>query len=262
MFAVMFAIGASLGSQPILGPQAGIPPRPADAPSGAAFMANLAKLSPSEREDVIAAELLRGNVPLFLRELVPVTVTANAHTITYRVTPDYVAVGADDDFVRLPMRPTTAQRIADAFGCGLTTRKMCDDIYRQAAVKLEPRPLVIRRDAVETFVQHNAIVEAQLAGRPRGLMVAGNKKDVVVTNRLSEKPNRVAIYGWHKLNGVAIQPLSIAHTQSHVDYSHGVRLVSRAVIVDGVLRDLREVAAAPDLYPLVSDEGPLLRPAY
>jgi hypothetical protein len=161
----------------------GVPPRPADAPGGAAVMARLAKLPPVEREDAIAAELLRGNLPEFLRTLVPVTVAANAHTITYRVTPDYLAVGSDADFVRVPMRPATAQRVADAWGFTLTTRKMCDDIYRAAAVKLEPRPLVTDREKVGTFVQHHEIVERQRAGTPLGALVAGIKKDVVVTNR-------------------------------------------------------------------------------
>lgn len=240
----------------------GVPPRPADAPGGAAVMARLAKLPPVEREDAIAAELLRGNLPEFLRTLVPVTVAANAHTITYRVTPDYLAVGSDADFVRVPMRPATAQRVADAWGFTLTTRKMCDDIYRAAAVKLEPRPLVTDREKVGTFVQHHEIVERQRAGTPLGALVAGIKKDVVVTNRLNERPGRVAIYGWHKPDGVAIQPLSIVHGQSHVDYSHGVRLVDRAVLVDGQPRDWRAVAADPSLYPLVSDEGPLIRTTY
>lgn len=248
-------------------PAAGIPPRPTDAVGGKAFMASLVKLPPAEREEAIAAEISRGNLPDFLRKLVPITVTAKdssgeEHTATYRVTPDYLAVGSDADFVRVPMTPMTAQRVADAFGYALPTRKMADDIFKQAAVKLEPRPLVKDREAVETFVQHHNIIEEYRSGQKLGLLVAGIKKDVVATNRLSEKPNKVAIYGWHKLDGNPIQPLTIVHRSSYVDYSHGVRLVSRAVTVDGKPKDLRVVGYAADLCPLVSDEGPLLRPAY
>jgi hypothetical protein len=83
-----------------------------------------------------------------------------------------------------------------------------------------------------------------------------------VTNRLSEKPNRVAIYGWHQPDGQPIQPLSIVHVNRYVDYSHGVRLVRRAVRVDGQTRDIRHVLQAPELHELLSDEGPLLRPSY
>ena len=51
--------------------------------------------------------------------------------------PDYLAVGSDDDFVRMPMTPQTAQQIADLFGCILPTRKMVDAI--DAAADSPPR---------------------------------------------------------------------------------------------------------------------------
>ena len=78
------------------------------------------------------------------------------HTAAFEVMPDYLAVGSDADFVRVPMTPQTAARIADAFGCALPTRKMVDDVYRAATVKLEPKPLTEDREASATFLQHNA----------------------------------------------------------------------------------------------------------
>ena len=99
-------------------------------------------------------------------------------------------------------------------------------------------------------------------GRKLGDLIAGIKKDVVVTNRLAERPDRVSIYGWHTLAGKAIQPLSIVHRDTYVDYSHGVRLMKRTVVVDGAARDVRHVLYATDLHQLLSDEGPLTRPAY
>jgi hypothetical protein len=47
-----------------------------------------------------------------------------------------------------------------------------------------------------------------------------------------------------------------------VDYSHGVRLVKRAVTADGRVRDIRHVLYAPGTHALLGDEGPLLRPTY
>ncbi|HEY1378725.1 MAG TPA: hypothetical protein VGF55_18140 [Gemmataceae bacterium] len=252
-------------------PAPGIPPRPAGAPGGAAFMASIAALPREAREEAIAVELCRGNVPDFLRKFQPITVKATdsagrQHTATYEVMPDYLAVGTDADFVRVPMSPLTAQRIADAFGCVLPTRKVVDDAYRQAAVKLDPVPLTEAREAVETFVRHNGQIERQRAGilppvNRRGL-IAGIKKDVVVTNRLGERPNRVAIYGWHKPDGTPIQPLSIVHVNWYVDYSHGVRLMKRVLVVDGKPRDVRPVLHAADLCGLLSDEGPINFPSY
>lgn len=248
-------------------PVPGIPPRPAGAVGGAEFLARLAKLPPAEREEAIAAEVIRGNVPDFLRRFRPVAVRATDaagkdHTATFEVMPDYLAVGPDADFVRLPMTPATAARIAEAFGCALPTRKVVDDVYRAAAVKLEPRPLTEARERPETFLRHHDLIERQRTGKPLGELVAGVKKDVVVTNRLAERPNRVAIYGWHRPDGTPIQPLTIVHRDTYVDYSHGVRLMKRAVVVDGRPRDVRHVLYAADLCGLLSDEGPLTRPDY
>ncbi len=248
-------------------PAPGIPPRPKDAPTGSAFFASIARLERAERETAIAKEICRGNIPDFLRSFKKISVKATdshgkEHAATFDVMPDYLAVGSDTDFVRVPMTPITAACIADAFGCALPTRKIVDDIYRVAAVKLEPKPLMKDRESTATFLEHNRIIESQRAGQHLGDLVAGIKKDVVVTNRLAERPNRVAIFGWHKLDGKPIQPLTIVHVNWYVDYSHGIRLIKRAVVVDGVQRDIRAVLYSADLCPMLSDEGPLTQPTY
>jgi hypothetical protein len=244
-----------------------IPARPAEAPGGTAVFRRLAKLSPADREEAIAHELLRGNLPLVLRTWQPITIrgkdkAGREHSVTVEVMPDYLAIGSDTDFIRVPMTPQTAQRVADAFGCALPTCKLVDEVYRRATVRPDPIPLTEAREATETFVRHNELIERQRAGKILGNLVAGIKKDVVVSNRLAEKPNRVAIYGWYKLDGTPIQPLSIVHRDTYVDYSHGVRLVRRTVIVDGKPRDIRQVLHAADLAELLSDEGPLDWPSY
>src|SRR5262245_35334571 len=244
-----------------------VPPRPVDAPVGSEFVKRLAGLNATEREEASAAEVLRGNLPDFLHKFRTITVRATdkrgkEHTATIEVMPDYLAVGSDADFVRLPMTPMTAQRIADAFGCALPTRKVVNEVYHNAAVKLEPIPLTEDRESLATFVRHHELIERQRASRELGALVAGIKKDVVVTNRLGEKPNRVAIYGWHKPDGSPIQPLTIVHRATYVDYSHGIRLMKRTVTVDGRPRDVRHVLHFPDLCDLLSDEGPIEFPSY
>jgi hypothetical protein len=102
---------------------------------------------------------------------------------------------------------------------------MVDQIYAAARVKLEPIPMYAYRDSTPTFWQHHLIIEGQRKGR-KGL-IAGIKKDIVQTEKLKAYPNndRVAIYGWHRLNGKPIQPLYLGHVWWYVDYSQGVRLV-------------------------------------
>jgi len=213
-------------------------PRPAAAPTGSVFFKAIESLSREEREAAILKEIVSGNVPEFLRQLQAIQVTAlddqgTRHTTTYFSMLDYLAVGTDADFFRVPMSPLTAQKIAAVCDASLITAKISDDLWQAAAIKLAPKPLTKDRDAAATFYQHHQIIEDQRKDKPLGQLIAGIKKDVVLTNRLKEKTNRVAIYGWHYQDGRPIQPLYVGHVDWYVDYSHGIRLISQRMIVDG-----------------------------
>jgi hypothetical protein len=244
-----------------------IPARVAGASTGSAFIASLDGLSREEREAAIRRELFAGNIPSFLRVLLPVTVSAAGtdgveRTVTYEVMPDYLAIGADEDFVRMPMDPHTAQAFCDAFGFVLPTRRMVNDIHAAADVHVEPRPLTEDRESPRTFLQHHRIIERQLDSRERGAFVSGIKKDVVVTGRLRERTDRVAIYGWHHPGGQPIQPLYTGHVDWYVDYSHGIRPVRRTLRVDGVPHTYEQILSDAVLHTLLSDEGVIPIPRY
>ena len=157
------------------------------------------------------------------------------------------------------MLPATAQRLADRWGAVLPTSKISDLIYRHAEVKLVPHPMM--PDATMTtmpvFARHNSLVEQErrATGKPQGLLVAGHKKDIVITPRMGREPGRLFIYGWHTAIDKPIQPLSAAHNMGYVDYSHGVRLVSDEVLVDGKLYSLRKLLKDPVWFRLLSDEA-------
>lgn len=246
-----------------------LPARPADAPTGSQFIEKVKALPIAEREAAVLAELRRGNIPDFLRNTVTVKAEATGlegktHTVAYEAMPDYLGIGSDADWVRMPMTPKTAEAFCAEYDYVLPTRKMVNDIWKAAEVKLEPQPMTEAREAPETFLAQNKLIEEQRAKDPsKSKFVAGIKKDVVVTNRLNEKPGKVAIYGWHYRDGKPIQPLTIVHGENYVDYSHGIRPVRREMLVDGVNRlPFREIAADPHLNGLVSDEGELVRPTY
>jgi len=235
--------------------------------TGSAFIASLAGLPREERETAIRRELLAGNIPSFLRALRSVeaaVVGADGirHTIAYDVMPDYLAIGSDADFVRIPMNPYTAQAFCDAFGFVLPTRQIVNDIWAAATVHVDPRPLTEERESPRTFEQHHRIIEEQLRGMARGVFVAGHKKDVVVSNKLLERPERVAIYGWHYPSGQPIQPLYAGHVDWYVDYSHGIRPVRRAMRVDGVVRPFEKILNDQLLLGLISDEGEITASRY
>ena len=136
---------------------------------------------------------------------------------------------------------------------------MVDDIYKTAKIKLEPVPMYAFRDSTPTMWQHHLIVEGQRKGR-KGL-IAGIQKDVVISGKMSRDPipkaigpDRVAIYGWHKLDGNPIQPLYTGHVYWWVDYSQGIRLVCRKIKVEKKWMDYIDVLNDPVLKKLLCDE--------
>ena len=228
--------------------------------TGTAFYQTAAAMKWNERDSLAIQEILNGDVPGFLQKFVPVkvsvqdSVTGKVIQATFYVAPDYLSVGTDADWARINITPKAAQRIADSLHCFLPTRKMVDDIYTAAVVKLEPVPMYAFRDSTPTMWQHHLIIEGQRKGR-KGL-IAGIKKDVVISGQItrSNKPDRVAIYGWHKRDGKPIQPLYTGHVYWWVDYSQGIRLVYRKIKVQGKWMDYTDVLADPVLKSLLCDE--------
>jgi hypothetical protein len=247
-----------------------MPPRPAGSVGGTKFIESIQNLSFDEREAAIRREIASGNFPEFLRRFKKVPISGMIHdesgareiTTTLDVMPDYLAVGADDNFVRIPMTPQTAQQIADRFGCMLPTRKMVDAIDAQAEARLAPHPLTRDREAVTTFLEHHEIIEKQRDDKRLSLLITGIKKDVVLSPRIFERPERLAIYGWRQVDGKPIQPLTIVHWDRYVDYSHGARLVRNSVEIDGRHEKITDLLADPNRCGLVSDEGPMKPPRY
>ncbi len=213
-----------------------------------------------QRDSAATQEILSGNIPAFLKKFVSIDVSTfdsvHHRTIqgTYYVAPDYLSVGTDNDWARINITPMAAQKIADSFNCFLPTRKMVNDIYSAAVVKLEPVPMYAFRDSTPTMYHHHLIIEGQRKGRTG--LIAGIMKDVVITSKIAKdsKPNRVAIYGWHKLDGNPIQPLYTGHVNWYVDYSHGIRLVYRKMKVAGKWMDYTNVLNDPILKKLLCDE--------
>ena len=134
---------------------------------GTAFYKTVAAWKWKERDSLAVKEILSGNIPSFYKKFVRINVsiidsaTGKEIHASYFVAPDYLSIGTDDDWARIPLTPMAAQIIADSFHCFLPTRKMVDDIYKQAVVKLEPVPMYAFRDSSVTMWQHHLIVESR-----------------------------------------------------------------------------------------------------
>ena len=124
---------------------------------------------------------------------------------------------------------------------------MVDEIYTAATIKLQPLPLTEARDSLPTFIKHNQLIEAQLSAVSAKGIIAGIKKDVVQSMAIlqNSKPNRLAIYGWHTLDGKPIQPLYTGHIDWYVDYSHGIRLVYERMIINDKIFFVKDVLNNP-----------------
>jgi len=242
-----------------------IPARAATAPGGHEFARRLEALSGPARDALIRAELLAGNIPDFLRHLVPISIPDGGSPpsrveLIACVLPDYLAIGSDRDFVFVPMGLAAALEVAGGLGFTLPTPDLVDAIYRASAIKLAPFPLPASDEMRSTayFVWHNDLIAQQRDALRAavGELTAGHKKDLVLSSRLWSLPGRVAIYGWHRSADEPIQPLSTRHGARYADYSHGVRLVSDTVYVNGMPRAMAEVLEDSALASRLTDEGP------
>lgn len=229
------------------------------------FYEKFRTLSPEEREELTLKEILAGNVPEYMKGFVRITtrqkdLNGKKHRVTLFVKPDYLTVLSGNVPFIVPLTPMTAKRIAGSLDCSLPTPKIVDIIYQNARATAEPFnyiPREYRNLDPDLFFDHSQVIFAQLkaAGKKPGMLTAGTKKDIVIT-RIPPNPSRthhVIIYGWHRPDGSPIQPVYDGHINTYVDYSHGVRLISNKVLVDGKEYRFQELLRDPVLWPLVSE---------
>ncbi len=228
--------------------------------TGSAFYKKASGFGWQQRDSLAYRWILQGHVPSRIRKLAKVkveirdSITGSTLKAHYFVTTDYLSIGNDADWARIPLTPMAAQKIADSLGYFLPTSKMVDDIYKAARVKPEPVPMFAFRDSTPTFWHHHLMIEGQRNGR-KGL-IAGIKKDVILTDKLlaSNRKDRVAIYGWHQLNGQPIQPVYTGHVNWYVDYSHGIRLVHPILFIQGKRMHFLEVLKHPVYRSFLTNE--------
>jgi hypothetical protein len=240
-----------------------LPNREAGALSGSAFMKKIARLDGGAREAAMVSEILKGNIPSFLRRLTPIdrTLTTGAYrgqTLRYYALPDYLAIGSDEDFIRVPLNLYSVEKLSEQLDLSLPTVKMVDDIYVHAKQRFIPQPVVnrLKISSTSNIQIHNDMLKAQFRGHYHaGELTAGHKKDVVQSRRILRKPGSIAIYGWHRASETPIQPLSTAHSADYADYSHGIRLVSNRVKIGNQVLDLRDLLENKTQAPLLSYEG-------
>ncbi len=234
-----------------------------------------------ELDDAIVEEVLKGNVPdtlKYFRKIVVNTAVTDSvdilkvpHIIELWVLPDYISIGNNSDFVRMPMSTLAAQRIADSLYCSLPTSWIVDRIAQasEGAIDIFPfRPLGSRNQQPIVYQDSNNAINAlyKAKGYHFGQFISGLKKDLILAYKLQNTPdceNHIAIYGWHHPDGTAQQPIHVRHANFYADYSHGARMVYRKITIDGKEYDLKKVLEDKKMYRLLSDDpGPLAPASY
>lgn len=256
--------------------------------NGSAFATTLPKDKNLARDQAILDACLAGNAQQLIWSPISVVTPNGKHKGTVFVASRSVCVG-DVDPLLVATSHLTAQRLADhcsdsgqflqkaTYGAVLLTAKLSDLLYLAAAKKLAehtqpaiPSERVAKGyspDMMDTdaMVRHSNEVLSEIRPLGASVLVGPMGKDWACTNKLVGHPDQSGNYGLQSKTGrfagvVAGVRLwqpgpGLAHEATYTDYSQVVRLARRIMIVDGVERDLEDVARDPELCWLVSSEG-------
>jgi hypothetical protein len=212
-------------------------------------------------------------------------------------------VVSNHDYVRMPMSGYTAQKIANMYALMLPTEKVVDAVFEQADVQLQGAGLLpdgmmnhnqrfcVHEDLIEGFPAQDCTWHPRTGSeangwdrspliatrtltlqRPRGQLIAGHKKDVVVWWPLGGGDKWMdgewlMFTGWNMQFGGNGRPLPRPgnwmrrakdvgkHFAGYCDYSHGVRLMWPEMTVEGELKRVVDVLYDPKLAFLINNEG-------
>ncbi len=289
-----------------------IPPRPQGALTGEqirerilSIMGDTQTCSPPELErrrarlaEFVFEQFTSGNVPDFMRpenyRTVTVETQRGGRTIsaTLRICPDYLAIGGNNDFIRMPLDPLTAQRIADRFALAMPTQRLADVIDAEAARAGGTMPFVAAPQIAkrvtdprtnkpaeakwnyqnygnyegrwmlsgEFIIMQNQILQESPESVRNAPIRSGQKKDVIYDLFAFQESHEggppVVIYR------KGVQGLSNWHNEGYFDYSHGIRLMDSQVTIteryangSSVTRppmSMRDVLLHPDFHWLLS----------
>lgn len=237
-----------------------------------------AAAGPRTYQQIVLEQVKKGAV---LAEWRPLTWSREGHTITIDVLAVPLAVIDDETVGGRPVyvmaSATLQQLIADELGALLPTPLVLDEMWRQAALKIDTgsstdweRPWY-KDDSLGTpahmVEQSDAITKA--VWRTPGIVAMPWKTWCLVSwladGALLEGSEQACNHGLYTMAGNtvtkggfhAIQVEGGRHGRLEIDYSQVVLLMMGACLVDGVLKQTADVLRDPELSKVLAYDGPL-----
>ena len=195
--------------------------------------------------------------------------------ITFFAAMDYFAIGTPEDYVYVPLDPPTAERLCRKKGWTFPTKKMVELIFEQADCKIFAidgqagpwgPPYGADMMTVARFAEHSERIQDQIAENEAALagILAGHKKDLVLSNALEGHDGRLAYFGWFRTDGTTIQGPYVGvtqHSATYYDYSHGFRPISKIAKVGGIDTPIDEIRQHETRFAnLCGDDVPGIKP--
>jgi hypothetical protein len=230
--------------------------------TGDDFCQSIIGLMPGQhRDDLVMAKICSDGLPEFMKTPVEITVSENGNILKYYATPDYICIGTDSNYVRMPIMAKTMRALCDKMNMALSTRKMVNQVWNAAQAKMIPSPngppYTEVMGSITKLLENENRIRLQLENVSLGTLVSGIKKDVVNAKALTTAHDRLGIYGWIKKDSTPIQGLNcVSHNAQYVDYSQTLRGISRTMLLNGNEVDFYDIIKDQNLCSLISDEGP------
>lgn len=228
--------------------------------SGSDLAAMMEVLDAEAREGFILEQVRNGCVPDFMRVASQIILTGpGGLTGNIEVCPDYLCLGTDEDYIYAQCTIVTAQKIADEIGAMLPTRKLVDEVWKQAAGKIDIVTQTPDKKMVTwpVFLKQSRDVIAKRAalGLPLGSLQDGGFKNYILVPGLASRPGQTCIYGFHRkaTNRPVQDPNLSAHDRNYVDYSQCPRFYALEMFVGDDLFNTADVLADPLLHVFVSE---------
>ena len=240
------------------------------------FVKQMASVSGSQVDALALAEMLRGGVPTWVGNpqygcYTEAVIDGEYFRCDYRTQQNYLAIGTDDDWGVYGLTEVSLQAWCDhPHGGGgmwfIPTRKIVKTNWRFSTCKvgvlpIAPHPGEVLASGVRGFALMQDKVNAAMVAAGCSINAFSRARKAYVCGPSMDGDN-LYFYGWFFADGSAQQDNphggSPHPSKTYSDYSHGCDVVYRNVMVNGVAMSFDELCEHPKLWPLVSDDGPIV----